>query len=124
MQDPLMRCFGRIETIDGENRLTALVLREKDKHQLPANTLNRMTWQGCWAIIAQDDEDIFKSRRLACLPVGGTALQIPRPSRPDRVVAVSRSSEAAWPDWTWSGGMLSLHFENSVDQLLGLLIIA
>ena len=119
-----MRCFGRLENIEGENRLTALVLREKDKHLLQKDCLNGTTWQGSWAVVAQDDQDIFKSRQLACLPIDGTSLQIPRPSRPDRVLAVSRSSEAAWPDWTWAAGKLNLHVKNSSDQLLGFVIVA
>lgn len=123
-QDPLMRCFGRLESIGGETCLTALTLREEGKHLLPKNALNGMTWQGRWAVIAQDDKDIFQSRRLACLPVDGAALQIPRPSRPNRVVAVNRSSETAWTGWTWADGKISLHIENSVDQLLGFLIVA
>ena len=123
MQDPLMRCFGRIENIEGENRLTALVLREKDKHLLPKNALNGITWQGGWALIAQDDEDIFKSRRLACLPVDGAALEIPRLSRPDRIVAVSRSSETEWPDWIWASGKLNLRAQNNSDEILGFLIV-
>lgn len=124
MQDPLMRCFGRLENIDGENRLTALALRENEKHLLPKNCLNGMTWQGSWAMIAQDDEDVFKSRRLACLPIDGTGIQIPRLSRPDHVLAVSRSSEAAWPDWTWAGGKVNLHAQSSSDQFLGFVIVA
>jgi hypothetical protein len=124
MQDPLMRCFGRLENIDGENRLTALVLRENEKHLLPKNCLDGMTWQGSWAVIAQDDHDVFMSRRLACLPIDGTDLRIPRPSRPDRVLAVSRSSEAAWSDWTWAGGKVNLHAKSSSDQFLGFLIVA
>jgi hypothetical protein len=124
LQDPLMRCFGRVEQIGGENRLTALVLREKDKQRLSKDALNGITWQGCWALIAQDDQDIYKSRRLACLPIDGRALQIPRSSRPDRVVAVSRSSEAAWPDWIWAGGKLNIQAGNSLDQLLGFMIVA
>ncbi len=124
MHDPLMRCFGRIENIDGENRLTALVLREKDKQLLPKDALNGMTWQGSWAILSQDDLDIFQSRRLACLPIDGTALQIPRPYRPDRITAVSRASEADWSNWTWAAGTLTLRAQNSSDELLGFLIVA
>ena len=124
LQDPLMRCFGRLERIEGENRLTALTLREKDKDLLSRNALNGATWQGNWALIAQDNEDIFQSRRLACLPVDGTALQIPRRSRPARVLAVSRSSDADWHDWTWAAGRLTLHLERGSEQLLGFLIVA
>jgi len=123
MQDPLMRCFGRIENIDGENRLTALVLREKEKHLLPKDALRGMAWQGCWAVIAQDDRDIFQSRRLACLPIDGTALQIPRTTRPDHVVAVSRSTETAWSDWTWAEGKLNLLAHNRSGELLGFQIV-
>ena len=124
MQDPLMRCFGRLENIDGENQLTALVLREKGKHLLPKDALRGMTWQGCWAVIAQDDRDIFQSRRLSCLPIDGTALQIPRATRPNHVLAVSRFGEAAWPNWAWAEGKLNLLAHNQSDELLGFQIVS
>jgi hypothetical protein len=124
LQDPLMRCFGRLEKIGGADRLTALALREEERHLVPSDALQGMAWRGCWALIAQDDEDIFRSRRLACLAAGGTALQIPRPARPARVIAVSQSSEADWTDWEWTPGKLSLRLEASPEEMLGFLIVA
>ena len=123
LQDPVMRCFGRLERIQGESRLTALTLREQDKHLVPRDALRGTTWQGNWALIAQDDEDIFQSRRLACIPVDGIFLELPRRSRPRRVIAVKSNSEEPWNDWKWADGKLQLSVEQADAELLGLAVL-
>ena len=122
--DPVMRCMGRQERIGGEDKLTAVALREdKSEKTSPYKTLRGMTWQGRWALIAQDDESIFSSRRLACLPVDGTTLQIPLSRRPNRVLVVTRSAEAEWSDWSWKGDRVTLRCENDKEGLLGFIIV-
>lgn len=123
LQDPVMRCFGRLERIGGENRLTALVLREQDKHLVSGNALGGTAWRGNWAMIAQDDEDIFQSRRLACLPVDGTSLELPRRSQPQRIIAVKSNSEEPWNDWNWADGKLRISMEHTDEEILGIVVL-
>jgi hypothetical protein len=123
--DPLMRCFGRLERFGGQDRLTAVVLRGEPTSKVAVfGPLKGMTWKGSWALIAQDDEEIFRSRRLACLPVSGSELQIPRASRPQHVIAVAPTAEADWSEWEWATGMLTLRANNRPEDLLGFLIVA
>jgi hypothetical protein len=122
LQDPMMRCFGRLERIQNEHRLTALVLREQDKHLVPRGVLRGTTWHGNWALIAQDDEEIFQSRRLACLHVDGTFLELPRRSRPQRLIAVKSTSEEPWGAWDWAGGKLRISVEQEDPELLGIVV--
>lgn len=122
-EDPCLRCLGRLEEIGGTKRVTALVLRESEKHLANTGALKGMQWQGNWALIAQDDEDIFNSRRLACLSVDGVVIEIPWRSRPDRLLAVARSTEAEWPHWTWTSHGVKLSAEGAGEDLLGFMII-
>ena len=48
--------------------------------------LAKTMWEGRWALISQDDLDVFTSGRLACIPVDGESLHIPaaRAPRPGR----------------------------------------
>jgi hypothetical protein len=64
--EPLARCWGRLEPIDGEDRLTVLALRDGVDKLDNRSELREMDWNGRWAIIAQDDADIYSSTRLAC----------------------------------------------------------
>jgi hypothetical protein len=123
LQDPVMRCFGRLERIQGEDRLTALVLREQDKHLVPKDVLRGTTWHGNWALIAQDDEAIFQSRRLACLPVDGTFLELPQHARPQRVIGVKSDSEEDWSTWNWTGGKLQISVKQADPELLGIVVV-
>ncbi|HXE14551.1 MAG TPA: hypothetical protein VN633_20665 [Bryobacteraceae bacterium] len=123
LQDPIMRCFGRLERVQGESRLTALTLREQDKHLVPGDALRGTAWHGNWALIAQDDEDIFRSRRLACMPVDGTFLELPRRARPQRVIAVKSTSEEPWSAWNWADGRLRISVEHGDAELLGIVVL-
>jgi hypothetical protein len=123
LQDPIMRCFGRLERIQGENRLTALTLREKDKQLVSGNALGGIAWRGNWAIIAQDDQDIFQSRRLACIPVDGTFLELPRRSRPQRIIGVKSNAEGVWSAWDWADSKLRISVEQDDAELLGIVVV-
>ena len=122
MRDPYIRCFGRLEPIGGGDRLTAVVLRDQEKELVPTGALKTLEWSGNWVLIAQDDADIFHSRRLACLPVQGWTLNLPRRKRPDRVLFVTRSGEAVWTQWQWTDGRLLLEAPKTSDRFLGFLI--
>ena len=126
--DPLMRCFGRLEKIRGEERLTAVALREPEaEYPLPLNALKGMSWQGRWALIAQDDERIFESRRLACLPIDGTEIQFPSQLQPRQVKVVTGDGEAEWGDWQMgaNGKLDSCGWAQTMNAvgLLGFLIL-
>jgi hypothetical protein len=121
-QDPVVRCFGRIEHIRGKDRLTAVVLRDQVEQAEALAALRHMRWQGSWALIAQDDEDIFASQRLALLPVNARELSLPRPSKPNRVVAVRPSGEETWSGWTWNENVLTVRTDGQADQLLGFVL--
>ena len=93
-REPRPRCFGRLEPIRAEDRLTALVLRPEGAgdNELDVPGLGKVHWQGRWALIAQDDEPLAASHRLACIPFDGGYLRLPRPSSPARVMAVENAN--------------------------------
>ena len=70
----------------------------------------------------EDDEDIFRSHCLACLPVDGTELELPRSEKPDRVTEVYRSRATDSTHWAWSNGILKLNVKQEVGDFLGLLV--
>lgn len=122
LQDRLLCSLGRIEALAGEKRITALTLRNAEVQASSSQSLKGCSWKGNWAVIAQDDLDIFSSRRLACIPVDGTLFQIPRAKAPSRLQAVTLSSEESWKDWTWANGSLTLRVASPPEDLLGFLI--
>ncbi len=74
-RDPSLRCWGRLETFDGKEMLTALALRELTDWDKPVE-LEGLAWRGSWVLIAQDNVGIFDSRELACIPVGKGSLEL------------------------------------------------
>lgn len=120
--EPAPRCFGRIEGIRGKNQITALALRDAKPDARQAAALQGMTWQGRWALISQDDSNIFETKQLACVPFDRGFLNIPFKSRPARVAAVSATGEETIDTWTFVHGMV--HLDNSATRkgLLGFLI--
>ena len=124
-QEPLVRCWGRLEPINGEDRLTALALRDGSDKLSDRSLLRQMDWSGRWAIIAQDDADIYASKRLACIPFEPGRLLLPCPSKPKAVQMIIKTDEIPYLDWKWSDGMLSLDmsFNINLDELTGFLIL-
>jgi len=120
LRDPRMYSFGRLERIG----ITALALREANKHSIAADAVKGMLWNGSWAVIAQDDLDVFRTNTLACIPVGGIMLDMPRTAHPKRVLAITRSGEHAWRDWRWDHGRLRLNAPSAIDELLGFLVLS
>ncbi len=123
--EPLARCWGRLETIDGEDRLTALALRDGADKLDDRSPLRQMDWSGCWALIAQDDAEIYSSKRLACVPFEPSKLYLPCLVKPQTVLKVSIADETPYSDWTWADGMLSLDASSisSFDELTGFLVL-
>jgi hypothetical protein len=122
-REPAMRCFGRLEHSAGVGRLTAVALRPQKPEGLEAKPLRGMRWEGRWAVISQDDEAIFASRKLACIPFDTGFLEIPLESRPERVLAVRAGREEAVDNWSFVNGKLRLGVPSGSDSLLGLLVI-
>jgi hypothetical protein len=103
--------------------LTAVALGSQKPEAEQAMALRGMRWQGRWALISQDNADIFATRKLALIPFDTGFLDIPLEFRPSRVVAVHADREEVITDWTFVEGRL--HIETSPDRaaLLGFLII-
>jgi hypothetical protein len=121
--EPAMRCFGRMEHIGKAACLTAVALRPQKPEGLEAKPLRGMRWEGRWAVISQDDEAIFASRKLACIPFDSGFLEIPLESRPERVAAVRFDREEAVSNWSFVNGKLRLEVPLGSDSLLGFLVI-
>jgi hypothetical protein len=112
-----------LEPIGGEDRLTALVLRPEvaGENEIEVPGLGKVHWQGRWAIIAQDDETLAASHRLACIPFDGGSLRLPRPSAPARVMAADKN-ESPLTTWSWRDSILEVRCPIS-PELVGILVI-
>lgn len=121
--EPRPRCFGRLEPIRGEDRLTALVLRPDGdgENQMNVPGLGVVRWRGRWAIIAQDDETLSTSHRVACIPLDAGSLRLPRSAAPARVMAVDKS-EQPFAGWSWHDSAVELQYTAS-PELEGIVII-
>jgi hypothetical protein len=121
--EPRPRCFGRLEPIQGEDRLTALALRPDGAGENKINVpgLGEVRWQGRWAIIAQDDDGLAASHRLACIPFDGGFVQLPRTTAPLRVMAVEKG-EYSLTSWSWHAATLEVQCPTS-PELVGILVM-
>src|SRR5208337_825756 len=102
---------------------TALVLRPEGagENEMDVPGLGKVHWQGRWAIIAQDDESLAASHRLACIPLDAGYVRIPRSTAPSRVVAVDKS-EQPLTSWSWRDSSLEVRCPSS-PELVGILVI-
>jgi hypothetical protein len=123
-REPQTRCFGRLEPLRGDDRLTSLVLRPEHpgENEMDVPGLGKVRWQGRWAIIAQDDESIAQSHRLACIPIDGGSLRLPRNAAPAQVMTVDKAQTPMTSGWSWHDGALELDFM-STPELVGILVI-
>jgi hypothetical protein len=103
--------------------LTAVVLGEQKPEGEQAMALRGMRWQGRWALISQDNEAIFASRKLALIPFDTGFLDIPLEFPPSSVVAVRADGEEVISDWTFVEGRLHIETSPHRGALLGFLII-
>ncbi|HWB99219.1 MAG TPA: hypothetical protein VG672_21065, partial [Bryobacteraceae bacterium] len=101
--EPRVRCWGRLE---GPDRLTAVALREEHPEGAAAAPLRGMKWRGRWALISQDEQDIFHTRLLACIPFGSGWLELPVAARPAQVTVAYGDREAPLAGWTFRDGRL------------------
>ncbi len=103
--------------------MTAIALRAQKPEGEEATPLRGMRWQGRWALISQDNDSIFASRKLACIPFDTGFLEVPLEFRPARVVAVRANREEPVNDWTFVDGRLHIEASQDLAGLLGFLVI-
>ena len=119
-----LRCWGRLETIQGKQTLTALALRDEDKESVSPEALPVSQWNGRWALISQDDQAIDQSDSLVCIPFDAGQLQLKRKQPPQQLRAVYAEKEQDYPHWKWEEGTLTLNVdEEDIEQLLGFIIL-
>ncbi|MBZ0293651.1 MAG: hypothetical protein K8L99_13875 [Anaerolineae bacterium] len=123
--EPLMRCWGRLENINGVQTLTALTLRDGDDKLSDMSQLPGYEWSGRWAIIAQGDRGIEEDSRIACIPFDDGSLQMPCPVRPNDVHVMIGWEETSYACWSWKDDLLTVTVDPDLDleQLTGFLII-
>jgi hypothetical protein len=102
---PQLNCWGRMEG----KALTSLVVREGARSDtITENHISNMRWKGRWALIAQDDKDIFLTSKLALIPFDAGELVIPCVEKPLHVTRLSISGQAPYDHWEWKAGRLSV----------------
>jgi hypothetical protein len=109
-QEPKPNCWGRLESKGGENRLTALALRDSTG-LTDRSAIRNMAWQGRWAIISQDEQSIFEARKVALIPFDGGFVEMPWTKAPAKVVMVSNKAEKPFTSWQWKDGKLKINAE-------------
>lgn len=123
-QQPQPRNWGRVETGEGEARLTALALREPSEEAENDAALRGLRWTGRWAVIAQNDGSIFDDKAVALVPFASGDLRLPRAQKPARVHAVGRAKTQPWERWRWQDGVLVVEVDEATcaSDLLGLIV--
>ena len=120
-REPYLMCWGRLEKIRGKNELTSLALR--DPYQLLTNDamLSNAMWKGRWAIISQDQANIFSTKKLAIIPFDKGQLVLPFKNRPQVVQATFLKKEAIYENWKWHNGFLVINVTSDklLDDLVG-----
>ena len=127
MDTPMqLNCWGRAESIDGTDVLTALALRPRHREKLNGKFLTEYQWTGRWALITQDQLSLTRSEKLAIIPFDEqTRISLPLQHKPVAVMKVSYRSSTPYTHWTWSKGVLTLIFEGkdaSLDNTAGFIV--
>jgi hypothetical protein len=113
---PRLNCWGRIEKNGEDSVLTALVLRDSSRMNLTKDSpIRQLNWKGRWALISQDNKDIFSSSRLALIPFDAGEIVIPCAARPAGITRLNRSGESSYDQWEWKDAVLTIRV--SEDQL-------
>jgi hypothetical protein len=120
---PQLNCWGRMEKTGEDPVLTALVLRDGDTAQVKASWMGQLKWKGRWALISQDDKDIFSTSRLALIPFDTGTLSIAYPVKPAGIIRLNRSGSTAYDQWEWADGWLTIKVsEGLLEQTAGFLV--
>ena len=119
---PHLNCWGRLEKKESSTILTALVLRTKEKG-ITDERVGKIKWSGRWALIAQDNSDIFSSHKLALIPFDSGYISIPLAQKPGRIYQVDKDGSDDFKNWEWEQGVLTIRItsdmlENTAGFLL------
>ncbi|GAA3400541.1 hypothetical protein ACFFNY_16215 [Paenibacillus hodogayensis] len=77
-EEPSIISWGRVEDINGSDRITALALRGSPEGETAYDGLAGIRFSGQWAIVSQDERDVFETKRLACIPFSPGTISIDR----------------------------------------------
>ncbi len=66
--EPSIVSWGRLENVDGDERVTALALRNHTGTLKQYPQLESLRFDGEWAFISQDRQDVRETSLLACIP--------------------------------------------------------
>jgi hypothetical protein len=99
-----------LETFDGKEVVTALILRNKPGRQ-QYETLKPYDWEGRWAIVSQDNKGITESTELAVVPFDKGYLFIELYSKPKNIVRIGINEESQWEGWSWKEGKLTIEID-------------
>jgi hypothetical protein len=107
---PQLKVWGRQERFNGENTLTALVLRDLEKEN---RAFENISWTGSWAIISQNEKDIFKSGNIAVIPFSEGSIEIPLLAKPQKITRQNMEGIKAFDQWQWHNGKLVIKISNA-----------
>ena len=122
-ENPALRCWGRVETINGKKNLTALTLRDREKQTLDPAEIENLDFSGDWSLISQDDHSVWQSKKLAIIPFGTGYLKFPASQPPKEISRVYRNKEEK-TDFRWKDGQLIIEVPESLPEtgLLGFIL--
>lgn len=121
-KEPELKCWGRLEYIDHNQKLTALALRDPLCTLSGYPFIEKLHWSGRWAIISQDNNDIFTSAKLAIIPIDKGSLEIPLNYRPSRVVAVVNDQETELKKYSYKKGIFKINYDNDNEAIIGFIL--
>ena len=99
--------------------LTALALRTAEKETLRDEALKGIRWTGDWCLIAQDDQSIFNSRKLAIIHFKPGTISIPLAHHPGKITRENINGHFLFTDWKWENGMLRLNISQILFEHTG-----
>lgn len=121
-----LRCWGRKEFNGNDSVLAALVLREDGLNKSAGwvqfdrsgnknqKEIQRLRWRGRWALISQDDQDVFSTTALAIIPFDSGALSVPLLHKPIEITRLNRKEEKLFHQWKWDQGLLFIEVSDSL----------
>jgi len=121
---PHLFCWGRLERSGSDTVLTALALREGRRREIPEGSrLRQMDWKGRWALLSQDDRDIFSTSVLALIPFDEGMIVLPYLSKPAGIMQLNMEGESSYQEWDWADGQLTIRMgEDMLEKTAGFLI--
>ncbi len=118
--EPVLRCWGRLEMRGEGEYLAALALRDGAFEGVSLSEWPDLKWGGNWALISQQNESIFNTEELACIPLEGTILSFNRAHPPKAVTMLIETEkgdvELPCDFWKWHDGVFTLNIENKAEK--------